>query len=58
MIFVTTLKVKKFLRHNHWTSGHRIRAELWKELCKASDADAQRAVYRETIAKLDKGMKY
>ncbi|KRY48424.1 TBC1 domain family member 24 [Trichinella britovi] len=42
-------QIKKFLRSNHWNSGHRIRAELWKEICHDNNVDAQALVYHDII---------
>ncbi|XP_003374599.1 TLD family protein [Trichinella spiralis] len=43
-------QIKKFLRSNHWSSGHRIRAELWKEICHDNNVDAQALVYHDIVA--------
>ncbi|KRX59777.1 TBC1 domain family member 24 [Trichinella sp. T9] len=43
-------QIKKFLRSNHWNSGHRIRAELWKEICHDNNVDAQALVYHDIVA--------
>lgn len=42
-------QVKKFLRENNWPSGHPIREELWKTICRDSGTDAQMLLYREIV---------
>lgn len=55
--FLIAIQIKKFIRSNNWSSGHRIRAELWKEICYSqtqTDFEAQRTIYRDTLEKLQK----
>lgn len=49
---VFSLQVKKYIRSNHWPVGSRIRAELWKELCKDSERGGRISLYREKIDQL------
>ncbi|KFD71667.1 hypothetical protein M514_04225 [Trichuris suis] len=42
-------QLKLFLRTNNWSSGHRIRAELWKEICRNPSTDAQGLVYSDIV---------
>uniref|UniRef100_A0A914VA63 Rab-GAP TBC domain-containing protein n=1 Tax=Plectus sambesii TaxID=2011161 RepID=A0A914VA63_9BILA len=46
------LTVKKYIRSNNWPAGHRVRAELWKELCKDSERGGRISLYREKIDQL------
>uniref|UniRef100_A0A914VB67 Rab-GAP TBC domain-containing protein n=1 Tax=Plectus sambesii TaxID=2011161 RepID=A0A914VB67_9BILA len=45
-------QVKKYIRSNNWPAGHRVRAELWKELCKDSERGGRISLYREKIDQL------
>ncbi|VDM41610.1 unnamed protein product [Toxocara canis] len=55
---VCWLQIKKFIRYNNWPTGHEIRADLWKELCRDRDFDANRQLYaHEVDAMLQSGVK-
>lgn len=48
------VQVKKFLRANDWNASERIRAELWKELCKDNQVAGRHIVYKESVAEASK----
>jgi hypothetical protein len=45
-----SIQVKKFLRTNDWLPSARIRAELWRELCRDTQRQGRITVYREIVA--------
>lgn len=49
------LQVKKFIRANDWDASERIRAELWKELCKDNQVAGRHIVYKESVEEASKG---
>uniref|UniRef100_A0A0N5ABQ2 Rab-GAP TBC domain-containing protein n=1 Tax=Syphacia muris TaxID=451379 RepID=A0A0N5ABQ2_9BILA len=44
--------IKKFLRYNDWPLGHNIRQDLWKELCRDRDYDANLKLYKTEVEEL------
>ncbi|MFH4983442.1 hypothetical protein AB6A40_010151 [Gnathostoma spinigerum] len=45
-------KIKKFVRHNDWPITHEIRANLWKELCRDRDFDANKQLYKAQLKEI------
>uniref|UniRef100_A0A915A628 RING-type domain-containing protein n=1 Tax=Parascaris univalens TaxID=6257 RepID=A0A915A628_PARUN len=41
--------IKRFVRHNNWPIGHEVRTDLWKELCRDRDFDANKQLYSHEV---------
>uniref|UniRef100_A0A915A603 RING-type domain-containing protein n=1 Tax=Parascaris univalens TaxID=6257 RepID=A0A915A603_PARUN len=58
IVACTKQQIKRFVRHNNWPIGHEVRTDLWKELCRDRDFDANKQLYsHEVQVMLQNGVK-